>query len=111
MPEMQRILVLSSVVCPVFFGAVGCAESHRWENPLIVRSFWAADQSACRRNSERRANIEQEREFDRTYAIGTQEGISTYRQIMLRYKVKRYASWLFEECLRACGYSKVRTDD
>ena len=111
MPEMQRILVLSSFVCLVIFGAVGCAESHRWENPSIDRSFWAADQSACKRDSERRANIEQEREFGRTHAIGAQEGISTYRQSMIRYDSKRYASRLFEECLRARGYSKVRTDD
>ena len=111
MPEMQRILVLSFVVCPVFFGAVGCAESHRWENPSIDRSFWAADQSACRRDSERRANIEQEREFGRTHAIGAQEGISTYRQSMIRYDSKRYASRLFEECLRARGYPKVRRND
>ena len=77
----------------------------------VDRSFWAADQSACRCDSERRANIEQEREFGRTHAIGAQEGISTYRQSIIRYDSKGYTSRLFQERLRARGYSKVRTDN
>ena len=49
----KRILILSTFVCPVFFGVVVCAESHRWENPSIDRSFWAADHSTCWCDSER----------------------------------------------------------
>ena len=96
MPKKQRILVLSSVVCPVFFSAVGCAGRTDGRDPSIDRSFWAADQSTCRRDSERRANIEQEREFGRNHAIGAQEGISTYWQSMIRYYSEGYTP----------GYSK-----
>ena len=109
--KSKRILVLSTVVCPVFFGAVGCAGSDRWENPSINRSFWAADQSTRRCDSERRASSEQERELGRLHAIGAQEGISNYWQSMIRYYSEGYTSQLFEECLRARGYPKVRRDD
>jgi len=82
----------------------GCAETTRWENRHVDRSLWARDQSYCRRDSEKRAGVEQDRELDRSGIIGRQ---GSYRNEMIRYDTSQYALQLYEACLRARGYRKA----
>ena len=88
----------------------GCAEPARWENRQVDPSTWAADRSYCRRDSERRAGIERERELGRAESIGGQPTGSRFREDMIRYDTTRFALKLYEACLRARGYQKVRHD-
>ena len=84
----------------VVFYLVSCAGTTSCENPNI-------DQSHCRRDSEKRAGVEQERELGRSGTIGRQ---GSYRNEMIRYDTSRYALQLYEACLRARGYQKVESD-
>ena len=86
---------------------VGCAETTRWENRNIDRSLWARDQSYCRRDSEKRAGVEQDREIGRLGTIGRQ---GSYRNEMIRYDSSQFAMQLYEACLSAHGYHKVQGD-
>lgn len=97
-------LILGGLIVCVF---AGCAESVRWENRQIDPSLWAADRSYCRRDSERRAGVEQDRELGRAETIGGQSTGSRYRQDMIQYDSSRYALQLYEACLHARGYRKV----
>ncbi len=94
----------------LLISVAGCAERGRWVNPNIDETLWTRDQSYCRRDSERRAAAEQERELGRAEAIGGPGGRSTFRQDMIRYDATRYALKLYESCLRSRGYREVTND-
>lgn len=91
----------------VVFCLVSCVGTTSWENRNIDQSLWSRDQSHCRRDSEKRAGVEQERELGRSGTIGRQ---GSYRNEMIRYDSSRYALQLYEACLRARGYQKVESD-
>ena len=88
----------------------GCADTYRWEKPGVDMSIWANDQSACRRDAERRAAVEQERELSRFETIDGRSGTGGLQRDMIRYDAKRYAARLYADCLRARGYQKVKHD-
>lgn len=103
----RRVMALGLVGTSLL--VVGCSDSrYRWENSEVPEENWSRDRSHCRSHAATEVSRETGYDDALTYNPETAR-TSTYDSQMRVHRSSKREKTLYEDCLRARGYRKVRT--